>query len=168
MLDRDLGTGLVVIGGLLCQFVAVHTGETGFGSWVSQMKCGSKGPLTEGATGLWAPPSALMHGEISAMFHLASLLITYNGPWQMDQNHVSIHQETRIYCCTQTLWPSGTMGYLFVTNASQSLVWDSLLSVTGESWDHSLTMFFGPRREQQRNPTFLCFLKHKKCFKFQK
>lgn len=39
MLDRDLGTCSVVIGGLLCQFVVAHIGEAGDGCLVSQMKC---------------------------------------------------------------------------------------------------------------------------------
>lgn len=45
MLDRDLGTCSVIIGGLRCQIVVVHRGEAGDGSLVSQMKCGPKGSV---------------------------------------------------------------------------------------------------------------------------
>lgn len=158
MLDRELGMGLVVIGGSLCQFVAVHRGEAEDGCWVSQIKCGPTGPLTKGALGPWGPEPHPW--EIPAMFHLASLqcIMALRRWTQITSPFIKSRAYTAMHILSD---PRVQWGISFITNAPQSLAWDSLLSVIGESWVHSLTMYFGPQRAQ-RNPTFLCFLKHKK------
>lgn len=82
MLDRDLGTCSVVIGGLLCQFVAVHRRQAGDGSLVSQMTCEPKVyvfPWTTNRRGYWAPSPIISINALEKINHDSFGLILITG-----------------------------------------------------------------------------------------
>lgn len=81
MLDRDLGTCSVVIGGLLCQFVVVHIGEARDGSLVSQLKGGPKGHVfswTTNGRGYWALSPTISINALEKVHYVSFGLILYH------------------------------------------------------------------------------------------